>query len=288
MEKKISIVIVTYNSYDLILDCINSIFQYNDLKKEEIEIIVVDNSPIAEGERLKKLLLDQYFNDVIFIKNDNRGYGQGNNVGVKISKGEITVIMNPDIRLSEPLFKRTLELFNDNNVASLGFKQINGVADFSFFRFPELFTPILYSIINRRDNNKDLFNQYKYSLSGAFVFFRKKDFVDIGMYDEDFFMYLEEPDVAKRINNIGKKVLFDNSKSYIHLMDHKESFNAHLLDIGTNSIKLYFNKHNLNLKKYIRSRLLELRLHKILFGILGNKVRKEKAEAYTKTLKQLL
>jgi len=288
MVKKISIIIVTYNSYDLILDCINSIFTFNDLEDNKIEIIIVDNSSLSESERLKKLLSEIYGNRILFIKNENKGYGHGNNLGVKNSSGDIIAIMNPDVRLSEPVFRRTLELFNDTDVASVGFKQINGAGNFSFFRLPEFFSPFLYSFKNRLANKEQKFNQYEYSLSGAFVFFKRKYFEEIGMYDEDFFMYFEEADTARRINLINKKILYDNSKSYLHLMDQKESFNNTLLDIGTESIRIYFSKYNLDVKKYIRRRLLELYIYKFLFSVLGNTERKLKAQAYIKSLKKLL
>lgn len=288
MQTKISIIIVTYNSYDLILDCINSIFRYNDLDENEIEIIVVDNSSDFESERLKNLLFTEFKNKVKFIKNENKGYGHGNNVGAKISKGEIIAVMNPDIRLSEPVFKRTLEIFEDHQTASLGFKQIDGNRNFSFYRLPELFFPLSSSIKTRNENNTDKFNPNIHYLSGAFVFFRKKDFEEIGMYDENFYMYFEEADITRRINRINKKSVYDCSKSYIHLMEQKDDFNERLLGIGTESIKIYFDKYDLNVKKYIKLRLAELRIHQILFSILGNRGGKARAKAYIKSLRKLL
>lgn len=288
MKVKLSIIIVTYNSSDLILKCIESIFKYNDIKENEIEIIVVDNSPEDEGKKIKELLLSHFSDKVIFIKNKNLGYGQGNNVGIRKSKGHIIAIMNPDIRLSEPLFAKVVETFYNDNVASLGFKQINNAGDFSFFRLPELFFPITYSIINKIDNKKEKFNQYKHSLSGAFVFFRKEDFESIGMYDESFFMYFEEPDVARRLNASNKKVIYDHSKSYIHLMEQKESFNVQLLDIGSQSLKQYFNKHNLGLRKYLNLRIIELKIHLMIFKLLNNTDRVNKSKAYIKSLRKIL
>lgn len=283
---KLSIIIVTFNSMRLIKDCIDSIYKYNDIPEDQLEIIVVDNSSEKEGSVIKKFLEDQYDNKIIFLKNQNLGYGHGNNVGVKVAKGEIIAIMNPDIRLKENLFTKTVSHFEDQNVASLGFQQINDVSNFSFYRFPELHIPLIYSFINRRDNRKKKFDQNKYSLSGAFVFFRKKDFIVAGEYDNDMFMYLEEPDIARRINNLGKKVIFDPSAEYIHLMEHKDDYNYKLLDIGTKSIAIYFSKHKLDLEKYINSRVFELRLHKFIFPLLGKFKRVEKAQAYINSLKK--
>ena len=57
---RISIIIVTYNSLDLIKDCIDSIFTNIDIEKKDIEIIVVDNSSDMEGEKLKLFLDNNY------------------------------------------------------------------------------------------------------------------------------------------------------------------------------------------------------------------------------------
>lgn len=282
---QISIIIVTYNSLSLLPDCFKSINQYNDLNNDEIEIILVDNSPKPNAVQIENFVKNlSYSFDIQYIKSENKGYGYGNNIGIRNAKGKIAAIMNPDVRLIEPVFKKVIEIFEDTEVASLGFKQINGSTNFSYYRFPELYTPIIYTFLNRRANRNHSFNQKKYSLSGAFVFFRISHFYEIGLYDENMYMYLEEPDTAKRINNLKKKIIFDPSLKYLHLMEQKDDFNERLLDIGTNSISIYFKKNKLNLNKYLRLRILELRIHKIIFKLLRNTPRVKKAEAYIKSL----
>ena len=285
---KISVVIVTFNSLRLIKDCIDSIFTYNDLQRDEIEIIVVDNSSDEIGAELKKFLNEQYPNEILFIKNNNLGYGQGNNVGIRAATGQIIAVMNPDVRLVEPLFKKTLQNFEDPDVATVGFVQKNGKVDNSLFFSPQFFLPFFSSLEAKIFNKLKYFNSKKYYLSGAFIFFRKRDFETIGLYDESIYMYFEEPDVALRFNNIGKKTVFDHSRSYIHLMDVKDDYNVRLLDIGTESIKLYFTKHHFNLERYVKLRIWELRMHKKIFGFTGKRARIEKAEAYITSLSKLL
>ena len=287
-HKLISIIIVTYNSLDLIKDCIDSVFRFNDLKDEDIEIIVVDNSDASlEAQQMKDFLEKNYFEKVKFIKNQNLGYGNGNNVGIKASTGEIICIMNPDVRLTEPLFQKTLQNFREKNVASVGYQQINKVSDYSFFKMPEFFLPLTTSLCTKWNNKKRIFNQTKYYLSGAFVFFRRKHFEQIGLYDEAYFMYFEEADVAQRLNRLKLKIVFDPSKSYLHLMEQKQDFNPKLLDIGSHSIKVYFKKYRLNLNRYINLRLIELYFHKWFFQFKGNQIRVEKARAYIQSLKKI-
>ncbi|WP_038335979.1 MULTISPECIES: glycosyltransferase [Empedobacter] len=285
---KISIIIVTYNSRDLIIDCLLSLYKFNDLNKNEIEIIIVDNSNETEHLLLRKLIFDNFNTDPIIIHNPkNGGYGQGNNLGVSIAKGNVICIMNPDVRLLEPLFVPTLKHFENNKIASVGYKQITGGLDFSFFQRPEFFVPFYSSIKVRHLNNKDVFHEKKYYLSGAFVFFRKSDFEVIGKYDERMFMYFEEPDMAKRINNIGKISIFDSSKKYLHLMEQKDDYNDWLLDVGATSLGIYYSKFNLNLQRHLKLIYIENYLFILIFSIIGKKSRVEKSRAVIKSLKKL-
>lgn len=286
---KLSVIIVTYNSIQLIKDCIDSVFQYNDLPDDELEIIVVDNSPEEEGEKLRLFLEKNYQDRVRFIKNENLGYGHGNNVGIKASTGDILAIMNPDVRLMEPLYQKAFTHFlEDRKIASVGFQQKNGFSDYSYFENPEFFVPVFSSLLLKRANKMQNFNPKKHYLSGAFVFFRKEDFQKIGLYDEAFFMYFEEPDVANRLQKAGKKSIFDPSRSYVHLIEVKDDYNVKLLDIGTESILMYFKKFNFDVKSYLRKRIFELHMYNLFFLLTGNKRRRETAQAYIKTLSTAL
>lgn len=283
---KISIVIVTYNSRDLIGDCLSSIYKFNDLSKDEAEIIIVDNSNAEEHAELKQMVKSLFGNGPVLLHNPkNGGYGQGNNVGIKAASGEIICIMNPDVRLLQPVFKSTLEHFNNPKTGAVGYKQITGDLDFSFFQRPELFTPFLSSYQIRKQNEKNAFDDSKHYLSGALVFFRKKDLEAIGMYDERMFLYYEEPDIARRINEIGKVSVFDPNKKYHHMMEQKEYFNEKLLKIAADSLKIYYSKFNLNLKSHLRLLYLENRIYIMAFSVIGNKDRVGRARATIKSFK---
>ena len=112
---KISLVIVAYKNGNILLDCLNSIEKYNDLK-DELEVIVVDNSPI--NERVESFVRQSNMQNIQYIPSDNKGFGAGNNVGAKVSQGEVIGFINPDIVLIEPIFKQIYSDFKKNsNVA---------------------------------------------------------------------------------------------------------------------------------------------------------------------------
>lgn len=270
---------------DLIEDCINSIYRFNDLEDKDIEIIIVDNSGDFGFKEISDFVTKHYDNQVKLIQNDNRGYGQGNNVGVIASSGEIIVIMNPDVRLTEPVFRKTLDYFKNKKTGSVGYQQIGG-QNLSYFIKPEFFLPIISSFQIKLLNKLKIFKDKTFALSGAFVFFRKEDFINAGMYDENMFMYFEEADISNRLRNIGKVSVFDPQCSYIHLMEQKDSYNKKLLDIGSQSIKIYFQKHNFNLSSYLDKRLLELKIQKIYCTVFGKKERIKMINAYIESLNE--
>ena len=79
--KKLSIIIVTYNSGKDIYDCLDSIYSHCDIPIEELEIIIVDNNSF-EADIMFDTIQHKYDNNIVLIKNSvNGGYGQGNNVG---------------------------------------------------------------------------------------------------------------------------------------------------------------------------------------------------------------
>lgn len=285
---KLSVIIVTYHSMRLIKDCIDSLLRYNSLPEGQLEIIVVDNSSKEEGIKLSRFLSQTYGGLVHLIKNENLGYGQGNNVGIRAATGDIIGIMNPDVRLTEPLLDDVEKHFVDEETGSVGFQQKNGFTDYSFFIKPEYFVPIVSSIELRIANKKQNFDATRYYLSGALVFFRKRDIEEAGLYDETIFMYFEEPDIANRLAKNGKKTVFDPSRSYFHMIEVKEAYNTRLLDIGTQSIKIYFSKYRFHLNSYIKLRLLELKIYKLYFWLTGNKLRREISAAYMSSLRTLI
>ncbi|MFQ6990128.1 MAG: glycosyltransferase family 2 protein [Faecalibacterium prausnitzii] len=99
----VSVIVVTYNNREELDDCINSIFQMNDIGKR-LEVIVVDNSP----NDLVKIRVSKY-EKVKYVRNIENGFGKGNNIGYKESIGDLLIFLNPDTILIEPIF------FEDNS-----------------------------------------------------------------------------------------------------------------------------------------------------------------------------
>ncbi|MGS0748824.1 glycosyltransferase family 2 protein [Halpernia sp. GG3] len=271
---KISLIIVTYNSRDLIIDCIKSIYKYTDIPVNELEIIVVDNSSEEEGRKMHVLLEEHFRSKIIFVKSVNVGYGSGNNIGIENSRGSIIAIMNPDVRFESSLLKDVFEKFKNKNLALLGYKQKGGF-DFSFYLKPE-YRNSFTGFITKITNKIDVFSQKYFYLSGAFFFIDRNKFMEIGFFDENIFMYFEEPDIAKRIREKKYTVCYDNSKTYLHLVGNRTDWSEKAFGSEIKSLKYYLQKFNFNEKRIINNYLAEYKFKIFVAKILKDQNRLNK------------
>jgi GT2 family glycosyltransferase len=216
---QLSIVIVCYKSIELIEDCLNSIVQYNDLATSEIEIILVDNSPSEEKDRLK-LFLSTYTTavDIRYIASDNVGYGNGNNIGVKLSKSQNIIIMNPDVRIVEPTFAKLVVLLENRNLGMIGVNFVKGISPFYFK--PECIT-FINQIFIKFYTQRLHFIDTKMYFSGSFLVFNKKAFVESGQFDPNIFLYYEEPDISNRMLANKWELLFAKDITVLHMAQNR-------------------------------------------------------------------
>ena len=255
MEKKLSVVIVTYKSEKDIYPCLQSLWQHCDIPKEELEIIIVDNSP--ECEPMFTKLRQQHGSQLVLIHNThNGGYGQGNNVGIRQATAPVIMIMNPDVRLTEPVFKTVLEEFNKNPALSMyGMKQMVSQEKESTNSFCCTFMMNGYAatLLNAVCTRKDLYLPRYMYLQGSCFFIHREKFEQIGLYDEKVFMYGEEDDIHYRMTQqFGYHIAYNPQLHYIHLTGSRQP------DINYQKKRLaatvYFNeKKGYSWKKTVRN-----------------------------------
>ncbi len=249
---QVSIIIVNFNTYNLVIDCIKSI--KNNVQNILYEIIVVDNkSPNREIESLNidgvKLILNKY----------NGGFGYANNIGSKHAKGKYLFFLNSDTIL---LNNAILELYNFMEKTPAA-----GICGGNLYTLDleptisyEIFKP---SVLNTLDNylggffkkllygnNITFLNSnspkkiYGY-VSGADMFVVKNIFDEVGGFDEDFFMYYEEVELSYRINKCGYNTYIVPNSKIIHLEGGSQKSGNSLKNSWMNeSKKLYYSKTN--------------------------------------------
>ena len=269
--KRLSIIIVTYNSEKDIFDCLSSIKQWSDIPFDELELIIVDNNS-RNTDSIFEQLRSLYGNDIVLVKNThNGGYGQGNNMGIRRATAPVILIMNPDVRMMEPVFKTTLDAFERNNSLSMyGMKQMLSATEVSSNSFCCAYTVngYLQTIMTSIGNRFDYYLPRYMHFSGSCFFIRKEMFEQVGLFDETIFMYGEEEDIHYRMRKNGFKQMIYNPKlHYIHLTKEREpnlAYEIKLLDVaitqskkkGCTEIRIIKNRLRNNTILLLREKLL--------------------------------
>jgi len=180
-EKNITFVIVSFKSSHIIEKCIQSI-------NSNIKIIVVENSDNVD---VKKYLENKFSNVEVIITKQNLGYGKGNNFGISKVKTQYAFILNPDTILEK------------NCLTELSKVQINLKDDFTILA-PNLLNNYGY-FSSPKNNLQNEILEVDYVKGFAILINLKKINFD-KIFDENFFLFLEEIDLCKRIKNSGGKI----------------------------------------------------------------------------------
>ena len=219
----VSIIIINYRTPQLIINCLQSIYEHTSGVK--FEVIVVDNDPENGGGNLVR----QAYPEVKWIDMTyNSGFGRANNEGMKAAAGRYFLILNADTLVTDNVIGRCLKRMDERtDIAAAGALQqyADGTAmPFykSFNEFRKTFFILPPSGLVDRILNK-LYPEPKYSdpdqydwLVGAFVFVRKESVERAGGFDEDFFMYGEDVEWSARLGKQGKLCYFQDC-TFIHL-----------------------------------------------------------------------
>ncbi|MES9902895.1 MAG: glycosyltransferase [Sedimenticola sp.] len=253
----LSVAIVTYNSQEIINDCLDSIYKYNDLG-DQLEIILVDNSPADSSAELFRTISREY-SDVVLIRSEhNGGYGYGNNLGINAAHGRYILILNPDTRLTMPLFKAAIAQLEDEFTVIVGVKLI--YEDFSpqisFFFRPE-YQNVLTKPLTKLLNRTNMFSNRLMITSGSCMFMRKDKFVEIGMFDDGIFLGNEEAFIAKKFILADRKNRFVFMKNHMIIHLYKESgCSAYSLKTLCDSHLYYFKHFDMSYKLFYYNKLI--------------------------------
>lgn len=252
----LSIIIVNYNTKDLLAQTIQSVMDTS--KNISYEIIVSDNNSTDGSVELVK----EKFPQVKLIENkENLGFPKGNNVAIKQCKGKYVLLLNSDTVVIENCLSKCIEYMNiHEKIGVLGCKIVlkDGKLDHACKRgFPTPEASLFYILKLDKlfpDNKK--FTQYTLahldedqinevdSLMGAFMMLRRTVIDEIGLLDEEFFMYGEDIDWCFRIKQAGWKVVYYPEAKIIHYKGassrkkpYKTLYEFHRAMI------LFYNKH---------------------------------------------
>jgi hypothetical protein len=223
----ISVIIVNWNTKELLLECLRSLaMQAGDFKKE---VIVVDNGSTDGSPRTVRAT----FPDIKVIENNaNLGFAKANNIGIAKSHGRYVCLLNSDVRALDSCLLQLINFMDENpDIGISGPKILNPdltIQD-SCRKFPSLWNNLSPAIgLDKIFRNVPFFSgehmfHFKHDtmlhvdyLAGCFLMVRRKALDEVGLLDERFFIYQEEVDWCKRFRNQGWKVSFFPEAAAVH------------------------------------------------------------------------
>lgn len=287
---KLSVIIVSYENCEILRDCIESIKKFNDLK-DDTEIIISDNSITNNVYEMVK----KEYPDVQIIKNNNIGFGPANNRAVDISSGEYLLFLNPDTILLEPIFQFTVDKFEQqSNLALFGIKllNVNGTANNSFFAMDNY--TLSWTLLMKVFSKFDIYLDGKMYIAGADLFVRKSAFDAAGRFDENIFMYYEEPDLIKRIKNLPNDYItsFFPEKKMIHLEGATENKDVSSIvrKVGRSieTYKYYCKKWNIQFSENVKRMKTYQEVKKSIGTVIGQKDNVELAKGMISLYRRFL
>ena len=248
MNKQLCIVILSFNTLDLLRNCLSSLPKNNNW-----EILIPDNGS-TDGTLSK---IPKEFPYVKIIENSqNLGFAAGNNVALKICKAEYVLLLNPDTVVMPNTIETVMEFMEKNpdvGAATCRVELPDGSLDYSSHRgFPDPINSLLFFMGFRKMSNysKSIIQEVPHeidSLTGAFALIRRKVGEEVGWFDEDYFWNGEDIDLCYRIKDMGKKIYFIPNVKIIHYKGSsaKSSKDRRIkwAKNSTDVMRLFYKKH---------------------------------------------
>jgi len=255
--KDLSIIIVNYRTYQLTRQTVESVLDRDH--PFSYHIYVVDNHS-GDGS-LEKLQEDyQGYDQISFLVSEmNQGFAHANNQALEKINSRYVLLLNSDTQILEDCLEKCLEhMENDEKIGLLGCKVLlpDGRLDLacrrsfptpsvSFYRMTGLSKLFPHSRRFARYNLTYLDEDQTYPVDcvvGAFMMVRRETIQEVGLLDEDFFMYGEDIDWCYRIKSAGWRIIYYSPARILH---HKGGSGASekLLNEFYRSMYLFYKKH---------------------------------------------
>ncbi|HUU64026.1 MAG TPA: glycosyltransferase family 2 protein [Dehalococcoidia bacterium] len=221
---ELSVIIVNWNTRDLLRDCLNSV--YAETKATSFEILVVDN---ASSDGSAEMVKREFPQAKLTENQENLGFARASNQAIMQSVGNYVLLLNPDaVVLSSALDKMVIFMREHPAVDASGPMILNpaGILQPStrmsnMFRCISIFLPgdwlatyplrMLVKKLIMKFGKKETYSTNPYqvgSLSGACIMMTRQAVDKVGLLDERYFIYAEEVDWFYRLKQLGGKAYF--------------------------------------------------------------------------------
>jgi N-acetylglucosaminyl-diphospho-decaprenol L-rhamnosyltransferase len=216
MQLDLSIIIVNWNTRDLLDQCLRSI--YGTSQDLIFETLVVDNGSADDSLAMVR----QHFPQVRLVENQaNVGFARANNQGIRLSRGRYVLLLNSDTIVLPHALKEMVRFADACPDAGIvGCKLLNGDGSLqeSWASFPTFWSEVLgRNFRARRLVGKMLLTYEVDWVGGACLLARRAAIDEVGLLDESYFMYSEETDWCFRMTQQGWKVYYLPDVEVVHL-----------------------------------------------------------------------
>lgn len=276
----IAIIIVSYNTRQLLAECLNSVLA--GLKRSGLlgEVWVVDN---ASADGSAGLVRQQFGAVHLVASSENVGFAAGNNLALQAMglgtkpQARHVLFLNPDTRILDDALGQMVRFLDATRGAgAAGARLVNGDGSFqhSAFRFPGLgqilldLFPLHHQLLDSQLNGRYPRRLYEAGRPfavdhplGAALMVRTETLVQVGGFDEQFFMYCEEIDLCRRIRMAGWRIYCVPAATIVHLVAQStRQFRDRMFVALWRSRFRMFAKHNSRAFRWAARRLVRLGL----------------------------
>ena len=221
----LSIVIVTYNSDQLLWECLSSLASHHEARR--YEVVVINNGDALSLESLP----DPGIRFRVVDNPRNVGYGAALNQGASLTRSDLLLFLNADTRLPEGSLEPLQERLTDERVGVVaprlsypdGRLQLSCRRGYSprsvlgrrlpFFFLPALEPALRHHLMLDDDHDQTLYPDW---VQGSCLMMRRSVFDRLGGFDERFFLYFEDYDLCTRVRSSGLEVVYDPRSEVIH------------------------------------------------------------------------
>ena len=279
--KRLSVIIVSYNVREYLDQCLQSVRKA--LQGIDAEIIVVDN----QSEDDTVAFVREHYSDVLMIESGgNVGFARANNMGIRQSDSEYVLLLNPDTVIAENTLREVMSFMDlHETVGGAGVQMLNADGTKAMESRRGRPTPLVsfYKMCGLADlfPRSRTFARYYMSwlswnepaeievVSGAFFFIRRKALDEVGLLDEDFFMYGEDIDLSCRLLNAGWHNCYLPCRIIHYKCGSTDKTTVRYVRVFYQAMLIYFRKHYGHLNIFARKGI-ELAIYiRALLGIIG-------------------
>jgi GT2 family glycosyltransferase len=252
----VSIIIVNWNTRGALCDCLKSV--YEETGNIQFEVIVVDNASSDGSVEMVK----SEFPGVILVENsENKGFARANNIGIQASRGRYVCLVNSDVIVLEDCIEKLMSFMDEHPGLGMAGPRIlspDRALQLSCRHFPTIWNNVCQALTLNHLFPKSRFFSGAFMdywnhdsirsvdvLSGCFWIVRRESLNEVGLLDENFFIYGEDLDWCRRFHQVGWDVVFYPRAEAIHIGGASSSHApiTFYLEMQKASL-LYWKKHH--------------------------------------------